>query len=172
MLTFGTGVGGGIIYNSEIFKGSGNAGEIGRILINENSYLEDVISAKAWTKKCQELYEINKETKLSNIFYEEKVGSLLFDRSIDLEDYEKYARDEIIQNTSNALISLFELFDNDIFVIGGSMTKSPYDFLPLLDEYISKNFEFPNRNFPKIKLSKAREDSGMLGAALLALNSE
>ena len=63
MLTFGTGVGGGIIYNSEIFKGSGNAGEIGRILINEKSYLEDVISAKAWTKKCQELYEINKETK-------------------------------------------------------------------------------------------------------------
>ena len=109
---------------------------------------------------------------LSNIFYEEKVGSLLFDRSIDLEDYEEYARDEIIQNTSNALISLFELFDNDIFVIGGSMTKSPYDFLPLLDEYISKNFEFPNRSFPKIKLSKAREDSGMLGAALLALNSE
>ena len=73
MLTFGTGVGGGIIYNSKIFKGSGNAGEIGRILINEKSYLEDVISAKAWTKKCQELYEINKETKLSNIFYEEKV---------------------------------------------------------------------------------------------------
>ena len=71
----------------------------------KKSYLEDVISAKAWTKKCQELYEINKETKLSNIFYEEKVGSLLFDRSIDLEDYEKYARDEIIQNTSNALIS-------------------------------------------------------------------
>ena len=79
---------------------------------------------------------------------------------------------KIIQNTSNALISLFELFDNDIFVIGGSMTKNPYDFLPLLDEYISKNFEFPNRSFPKIKLSKAREDSGMLGAALLALNSE
>ena len=52
------------------------------------------------------------------------------------------------------------------------MTKSPYDFLLLLDEYISKNFEFPNRSFPEIKLSKAREDSGMLGAALLALNSE
>ena len=172
MLTFGTGIGGGIIYNSEIFKGSGNAGEIGRILIDKKLYLEDVISAKAWTKKCQDLYEINKETKLSQIFFEEKVGSLLFDRSINLEDYEKFARDEIIQNTSNALISLFELFDNDVFVIGGSMTKSPYDFISLLDDYISKNFEFPSRNFPKIKLSKARQDSGMLGAALLALNSE
>ena len=172
MLTFGTGIGGGIIYNSKIFKGSGNAGEIGRILIDEKSYLEDVISAKAWTKKCQHLYEINKETRLSKIFFEEKVGSLLFDQSIELEDYEEFARNEIIQNTSNALVSLFELFDNDIFVIGGSMTKSPYDFIPLLDDYIGNNFQFPSRNFPKIKLSKAREDSGMLGAALLALNSE
>ena len=172
MLTFGTGIGGGIIYNSEIFKGSGNAGEIGRTLIDEKLYLEDVISAKVWTKKCQDLYEINKDTKLSKIFFEEKVGSLLFDRSIDLEDHEKFVRDEIIQNTSNALISLFELFDNDVFVIGGSMTKNPYDFITLIDEYISKNYEFPSRNFPKIKLSKAREDSGMLGAALLALNSE
>jgi glucokinase len=172
MLTFGTGIGGGIIHNSKIFKGSGNAGEIGRILINNNTYLEDVISAKAWTKKCQELYEQNKNTKLSKIFFEEKVGSLLFDRSIDFEDHEKLARDEIIKQTSNALVSLFELFDNDIFVIGGSMTKSPYDFISLIDKYINKNFDFPNRDFPKIQLSKAREDSGLLGAALLALNSE
>ena len=172
MLTFGTGIGGGIIHNSKIFKGSGNAGEIGRILINNNTYLEDVISAKAWTKKCQELHEQNQNTKLSKIFFEEKVGSLLFDRSIDFEDHEKLARDEIIKQTSNALVSLFELFDNDIFVVGGSMTKSPYDFISLIDEYINKNFDFPNRDFPKIQLSKAREDSGLLGAALLALNSE
>ena len=109
MLTFGTGIGGGIIHNSQIFKGSGNAGEIGRILINENSYLEDVISAKAWTKKCKELFEQNQNTQLSKIFSEEKVGSLLFDNSIDLEDHEKLARDEIIVQTSLALISLFEL---------------------------------------------------------------
>ena len=172
MLTFGTGIGGGIINNSQILKGSGNAGEIGRILINENSYLEDVISAKAWTKKCKELFEQNQNTQLSKIFSEEKVGSLLFDNSIDLEDHEKLARDEIIVQTSLALVSLFELFDNEIFVIGGSMTKNPYNFIPLIDEYIRKNFDFPNRSFPIIKLSKAREDSGLLGAALLALNSE
>ena len=172
MLTFGTGIGGGIIHNSQIFKGSSNAGEIGRILINENSYLEDVISAKAWTKKCKELFEQNQNTQLSKIFSEEKVGSLLFDNSIDLEDHEKLARDEIIVQTSLALVSLFELFDNEIFVIGGSMTKNPYNFIPLIDKYIKKNFDFPNRSFPIIKLSKAREDSGLLGAALLALNSE
>ena len=137
-----------------------------------NFVVTEKMSLREGLLKKQELFEQNQNTQLSKIFSEEKVGSLLFDKSIDLEDHEKLARDEIIVKTSLALVSLFELFDNEIFVIGGSMTKNPYNFIPLIDKYIKKNFDFPNRSFPIIKLSKAREDSGLLGAALLALNSE
>jgi len=172
MLTFGTGIGGGIITDSKIYKGGGNAGEIGHILIKENSNLEDIISAKAWTSKCNDLYQQNKNSELSERFKEKKVGSLLFDQSINLEDNEKHERDEIIKYTSRGLISLFELFDNELFVIGGSMTQNPYDFLSLIKEYIKLNFEFPSRSFPEIILSKSRADAGLLGSALLALNSE
>ena len=172
MLTFGTGIGGGIITDSKIYKGGGNAGEIGHILIKENSNLEDIISAKAWTSKCNDLYQQNKNSELSERFKEKKVGSLLFDQSINLEDNEKLERDEIIKYTSRGLISLFELFDNELFVIGGSMTQNPYDFLSLIKEYIKLNFEFPSRTFPEIILSKSRADAGLLGSALLALNSE
>ena len=172
MLTFGTGIGGGIITDSKIYKGGGNAGEIGHILIKENSNLEDIISAKAWTSKCNDLYQQNKNSELSERFKEKKVGSLLFDQSINLEDNEKLERDEIIKYTSRGLISLFELFDNELFVIGGSMTQNPYDFLSLIKEYIKLNFEFPSRAFPEIILSKSRADAGLLGSALLALNSE
>ena len=172
MLTFGTGIGGGIITDSKIYKGGGNAGEIGHILIKENSNLEDIISAKAWTSKCNDLYQQNKNSELSKRFKEKKVGSLLFDQSINLEDNEKLERDEIIKYTSRGLVSLFELFDNELFVIGGSMTQNPYDFLLLLKEYIKLNFEFPSRAFPEIILSKSRADAGLLGSALLALNSE
>ncbi len=172
MLTFGTGIGGGIITDSKIYKGGGNAGEIGHILIKENSNLEDIISAKAWTSKCSDLYQQNKNSELSERFKEKKVGSLLFDQSINLEDNEKLERDEIIKYTSRGLISLFELFDNELFVIGGSMTQNPYDFLSLIKEYIKLNFEFPSRAFPEIILSKSRADAGLLGSALLALNSE
>ena len=172
MLTFGTGIGGGIITDSKIYKGGGNAGEIGHILIKENSNLEDIISAKAWTSKCNDLYQQNKNSELSERFKEKKVGSLLFDQSINLEDNEKHERDEIIKYTSRGLISLFELFDNELFVIGGSMTQNPYDFLLLIKEYIKLNFEFPSRAFPEIILSKSRADAGLLGSALLALNSE
>ena len=172
MLTFGTGIGGGIITDSKIYKGGGNAGEIGHILIKENSNLEDIISAKAWTSKCNDLYQQNKNSELSERFKEKKVGSLLFDQSINLEDNEKLERDEIVKYTSRGLISLFELFDNELFVIGGSMTQNPYDFLSLIKEYIKLNFEFPSRAFPEIILSKSRADAGLLGSALLALNSE
>ena len=172
MLTFGTGIGGGIITDSKIYKGGGNAGEIGHILIKENSNLEDIISAKAWTSKCNDLYQQNKNSELSKRFKEKKVGSLLFDQSINLEDNEKLEREEIIKYTSRGLVSLFELFDNELFVIGGSMTQNPYDFLLLLKEYIKLNFEFPSRAFPEIILSKSRADAGLLGSALLALNSE
>ena len=172
MLTFGTGIGGGIITDSKIYKGGGNAGEIGHILIKENSNLEDIISAKAWTSKCNDLYQQNKNSELSERFKEKKVGSLLFDQSINLEDNEKLEREEIIKYTSRGLVSLFELFDNELFVIGGSMTQNPYDFLLLLKEYIKLNFEFPSRAFPEIILSKSRADAGLLGSALLALNSE
>ncbi len=172
MLTFGTGIGGGIIADSKIYKGGGNAGEIGHILIKENSNLEDIISAKAWTSKCNDLYQQNKNSELSERFKEKKVGSLLFDQSINLEDNEKLERDEIIKYTSRGLISLFELFDNELFVIGGSMTQNPYDFLSLIKEYIKINFEFPSRAFPEIIFSKSRADAGLLGSALLALNSE
>ena len=172
MLTFGTGIGGGIITDSKIYKGGGNAGEIGHILIKENSNLEDIISAKAWTSKCNDLYQQNKNSELSKRFKEKKVGSLLFDQSINLEDNEKLEREEIIKYTSRGLVSLFELFDNELFVIGGSMTQNPYDFLSLIKEYIKLNFEFPSRAFPEIILSKSRADAGLLGSALLALNSE
>ena len=172
MLTFGTGIGGGIITDSKIYKGGGNAGEIGHILIKENSNLEDIISAKAWTSKCNDLYQQNKNSELSERFKEKKVGSLLFDQSINLEDNEKLERDEIIKYTSRGLISLFELFDNELFVIGGSMTQNPYDFLSLIKEYIKLNFEFPFRAFPEIIFSKSRADAGLLGSALLALDSE
>lgn len=172
MLTFGTGIGGGIITDSKIYKGGGNAGEIGHILIKENSNLEDIISAKAWTSKCNDLYQQNKNSELSERFKEKKVGSLLFDQSINLEDNEKLERDEIVKYTSRGLISLFELFDNELFVIGGSMTQNPYDFLSLIKEYIKLNFEFPSRAFPEIILSKSRADAGLLGSALLALDSE
>ena len=180
MLTLGTGVGGGIVTNGKIYRGQGSAGELGHILVSDNpeetcncgkvGCLESIVSAKKWTEKCKELGKIDSNSELSKAFSKLGIGSILFNKSITLTKEELDVRDKILFYLSRGLVSFFEIFNNEIFVLGGSMADKPYDLLELLNEFILKNYEFKARDFPLIEISKFKSDSGILGAAILALN--
>ena len=180
MLTFGTGVGGGIISESKLLRGRGNAGEIGHMLTSNDREVEgdngkkgsfeSSVAASVWTRKCFELTEKNQDSELARIFAIKNVGSVLFDNSLNLTKSESAIRDEIIQNISNGLLSLFEIFDNEIFVLGGSMSSEPFDLINLIESDIKNRYKFPSRNFPEIFIASQGEDSGIIGAAALAFN--
>ena len=180
MLTFGTGIGGGIVTNGKIYRGLGSAGELGHILVSDNpdetcncgkvGCLESIVSAKKWTEKCKELSNIDSNSELSKAFSSLGIGSILFDNSITLTKEEFVVREKILLYLSRGLVSFFEIFNNEIFVLGGSMADKPYDLVELLIEFILKNYEFRSRDFPLIEISKFKSDSGILGAATLALN--
>ena len=180
MLTFGTGVGGGIISEGKLLRGKGNAGEIGHMLTSNDREVEGVngkkgsfessVAASVWTKKCLELIKENQDSELAKIFAIKNVGSVLFDKTLSLTNSETAVRDEVIQNISNGLLSLFEIFDNEAFVLGGSMSSEPYDLIELIQSDIKNRYKFPSRNFPEIFIASQGEDSGIIGAAILALN--
>ena len=181
MLTFGTGVGGGIISNGKLLRGLGSAGEIGHMLTSKGKKdyvcncgktgcFEASTSAAAWTKECEYLYEKYPQSELAKKFSEDNLGSIIFDKSIQLNIEELTTRDEIILNISNGLVSLFEIFDNEAFVLGGSMSSKPFDLVHLINEDIANRFNFPSRVFPDIFVSNQRGEGGIIGAALLAKN--
>ena len=182
MLTFGTGVGGGIISEGRLLRGRGNAGEIGHMLTSNDREVEgdngkkgsfeSSVAASVWTKKCEELTQENQDSELAKIFATKNVGSVLFDNTLNLTNSEQAARDEIIQNISNGLLSLFEIFDNEAFILGGTMSSEPYDLIELLESDIKSRYKFPSRNFPEIFIASQGEDSGIIGAAALAFNEE
>lgn len=182
MLTFGTGVGGGIISEGRLLRGRGNAGEIGHMLTSNDREIEgdsgkkgsfeSSVAASVWTKKCKELTQENQDSELAEIFATKNVGSVLFDNTLNLTNSEQAARDEIIQNISNGLLSLFEIFDNEAFILGGTMSSEPYDLIELLESDIKSRYKFPSRNFPEIFIASQGEDSGIIGAAALAFNEE
>jgi predicted NBD/HSP70 family sugar kinase len=182
MLTFGTGVGGGIISEGRLLRGRGNAGEIGHMLTSNDREIEgdsgkkgsfeSSVAASVWTKKCEELTQENQDSELAKIFDTKNVGSVLFDNTLNLTNSEQAARDEIIQNISNGLLSLFEIFDNEAFILGGTMSSEPYDLIELLESDIKSRYKFPSRNFPEIFIASQGEDSGIIGAAALAFNEE
>ena len=180
MLTFGTGVGGGIISDGRLLRGRGNAGEIGHMLTSNDREIEGdsgkkgsfelSVAASVWTRKCAELAQKNQDTELAKIFAIKNVGSVLFDNRLNLTESEAAVRDEIIQNISNGLLSLFEIFDNEAFVLGGTMSSEPFDLLELIQNDIKNRYKFPFRNFPEIFIASHGEDSGIIGAAALAFN--
>ena len=182
MLTFGTGVGGGIISEGRLLRGKGNAGEIGHMLTSNDREIEgdsgkkgsfeSSVAASVWTKKCEELTQENQDSQLAKIFATKNVGSVLFDNTLNLTNSEQAARDEIIQNISNGLLSLFEIFDNEAFILGGTMSSEPFDLIELLESDIKSRYKFPSRNFPEIFIASQGEDSGIIGASALAFNEE
>ena len=180
MLTFGTGVGGGIISEGKLLRGMGNAGEIGHMLTSNDRSVkgdsgkkgsfESSVAASVWTKKCSELTEKNKDSELAKKFANKNVGSVLFDTTLSLTDLEATVRDEIIQNISNGLLSLFEIFDNEAFVLGGTMSSEPFDLITLIQDDIKNRYQFPSRNFPEIFIASQGEDSGIVGAAAISFD--
>ena len=180
MLTFGTGVGGGIISEGKLLRGMGNAGEIGHMLTSNDRSVkgdsgkkgsfESSVAASVWTNKCSELTEKNKDSELAKKFANKNVGSFLFDTTLSLTDLEATVRDEIIQNISNGLLSLFEIFDNEAFVLGGTMSSEPFDLITLIQDDIKNRYQFPSRNFPEISIASQGEDSGIVGAAAISFD--
>ena len=180
MLTFGTGVGGGIISEGRLLRGSGNAGEVGHMLTSNDRDIEGdsgkkgsfetSVAASVWTKKCYELTEKNQDSELAKAFALKNIGSVLFDTTLNLTDQEATVRDEIIQNISNGLLSLFEIFDNEAFVLGGSMSSEPFDLIELIQIDIKNRYKFPSRTFPEVFIASQGEDSGIIGAAALAFD--
>ena len=180
MLTFGTGVGGGIISEGKLLRGRGNAGEIGHMLTSNDREVEgdngkkgsfeSSVAASVWTKKCEELSQENQDSELAKIFATKNVGSVLFDNTLNLTNSEQAARDEIIQNISNGLLSLFEIFDNEAFVLGWSMSSEPFDLIELIQIDIKNRYKFPSRTFPEVFIASQGEDSGIIGAAALAFD--
>ena len=103
---------------------------------------ESSVAASVWTKKCLELAKQNQNSDLAKIFAIKNVGSVLFDNTLNLTTQETDVRDEIIQNISNGLLSLFEIFDNEAFVLGGTMSSEPFDLIELIQSDIKKRYKF------------------------------
>jgi len=174
-LTLGTGVGGGIIINNQIYRGSHYyAGEIGHMKINTfiegspkcscGSYgcLEALISAPAIARDFARL----KGIRLSH--------SITAKTVFDAAKRGDSAARQIVQQTAyylgNAISSLINIFDPDIVIIGGGIAKAgPILFNPAQRIINNNSMPHPLRK-PAIVPAKLGENAGLLGAAALVFS--
>lgn len=155
-ITFGTGVGGGIVIDGKLFEGShGYAAEIGHMLMmpgkppyttdDNRGEVEQFLSGTAMGKRCE-------EAQSPEDYLEGAVCSFM--------------QPDIYREVAWLCTNLTYLLDPDVIVFGGS---AGYALLKHIDQIEAelKKWTLPGTPLPDI-VAATTKDAGVVGAALLA----
>lgn len=163
------GIGGGIFINNDMYRGSDRrAGEIGHMCIAKNGR-----QCNCGRKGCFETYasssallkDYNKRASKP----EKNIGELM-KRFKKGEAIAVQVIEEYIDNLAEGIQNLIFIFNPDYIVIGGDISQYSNIFSSGLSERIFGNNEFYKEGDVTILFSNLKEDSNILGAALLPVS--
>lgn len=156
-ITFGTGVGGGIVIHDKIFHGAnGFAAEIGHMLLvpgkppyqtdYQRGEVEQFLSGTAFGKRCLDATDPNDYLEQGSVC--------------------DFMHPDVWREIAWLLTSIGHLLDPDMYVFGGS---AGFAFTPHLKEIEKElgNWMLPGAPIPPIAIAQLK-NSATLGAALLA----
>ena len=171
----GTGVGGGLILNGELFTGfNGNAGEIGHLIVHwrQGTHLEGIAGRKYMMKRAKE--KLDDAPK--RVRKEWKGVDLAGVRSAQLAEF--YQKDDpvavqLVDDAARALGAalggLINFVSPEVIVLGGGVTGA------LGDTFIERIWEMAQRytlpgaaNGIKCVAAQLGDDSGIVGCAAYA----
>jgi len=163
LLTLGTGIGGGLVLQGRLYRGStGTAGELGHFSINSHG-----IPCPCGNLGCFERYcsASALRAKNPNLTCKEIFLSSLTDQNC------KRLVDEFLHHLKVGLVSIANVFDPDMILLGGAISKGLEPYLELIRSAV-KERAFPAvANKVIIDFTKFHNNSGALGAAILDLEN-
>jgi glucokinase len=177
----GTGVGGGLILEGELFEGRGAAGELGHITVKpggrmcsdgKRGHLEAYAGRGRMEARARELAKKGRHTILFKL--QEKKGRPRLSSGIWLEAMEKGDRianqliEEAVWGLGVGLASVQNLLDLEAIVIGGGLgDRLGSPFIDRIAEEMRPQLFVPERP-PVLVPTEFRDLSGAVGAAVLA----
>lgn len=177
---WGTGVGGGIIFDSQPWLGRGRAGEIGHTLVRRggakglnglNGTVEAYAGRKAMEEKALREVKKGRKTKLFKLMKKHDkthLTSAIWQRALD--DGDELAEDLLnraVGALSAGIASAVNLLDPEAVVIGGGLgvrfadTLVP-EIIDGMDQYLLNK-----DNPPAVKVAALGDEGGVIGASLL-----
>ncbi|BBE31198.1 glucokinase [Tepiditoga spiralis] len=180
-LTFGTGVGSGVVINKKMLFGKDGIGaELGHIIVSSDGpmcgcgnrgCLESYASAKSVARMAKELVLKHNNSSLLNRVKDinEIESKHVFEEAKNGDFISKYVVEKITDLIAKAISGYIHIFNPEKIILGGGMSKAGNELLnPIIektDMYVMKSF----KNTYKIELSNLVEDAGILGAASCAI---
>lgn len=157
MVAVGTGIGGSIVINKQIYHGiTKSGGEFGNMIIDKGKRFEDLASITALVRYANELgLNVHNGLDVFNL-YDQK------------DEKATKAVNYFYKYLALGLLNLAYIFNIPKIILGGGITNRP-TFLTELMEKI-KLYENKPYNNTEIIVSKNTNDGGMLGALVHHLN--
>ncbi len=175
-LTLGTGIGGGILINNELYRGHNFAGaELGHMSIEY-----DGIPCDCGGRGCLERYAsatamvINYIAKLNAKWRDipnNVTTELIFARAHKGDREAIETIDETADYLGAALASLTNIFNEEIIVIGGGVAEAGDEFMNLIWQAVQSKTMKPGLIGLKLVRAKLGNDAGMYGAMSLAIDN-
>jgi glucokinase len=180
MVTLGTGVGGGIVFNNKIFRGEfGTAGEVGHISIDVNGPKcncgsTGCIEAYAGNQYLKEI--VRKElpdypkSKLWSLIDGDlmKVSPRIIQSASEQGDeYSKFIINRMGKQLGTALASLSNLLDISTFIIGGGVAGFGKTLFDSTRTTIAQRVLTPLRSRVLVIPAKLKNEAGIKGASSL-----
>ncbi|MBP6673129.1 MAG: ROK family protein [Bacteroidetes bacterium] len=181
-IVWGTGVGGGIIMNNQIYRGlTGGAGEVGHISIDYNGLLcncgtkgcvEAYVGQKHLSKRTIEKLKSNPSSKILELVGGdlEKIAPLHI--SLAAEAGDALAKDILVEagTLMGVMIGgVMSTLDFRVTVIGGGVSAVGDFVFDAIHQSVIRNVQKPLRDDIKIVRAQLGNDAGIFGAAGMVL---
>lgn len=179
-ITLGTGVGGGMVINGNIFSGfNGAGGELGHTVITEdgepctcgrNGCWEAYASATALIRQTKKAMEENPDSLMHKIAAE--AGEVNGKTSFDAAKQGDAAGMKVVRTYAKhiavGIANLINIFQPEMLVIGGGVSKQGDYLLNIVKEYCKgKTYDKGGIPTTKIAIAQLGNDAGIIGAAFL-----
>ena len=151
VITVGTGIGGAIVMNDQIWRGKNyNAGEVGRMLIG-NARWETVASTSALIREANRAgLDVKNGIELFELYDKrEELAIAVVNRFYDL--------------LGIGLSTLVYIYNPEAIIIGGGISKRE-NFTSRVERYMNSHLPTGFRDTAKILTASYRNDGGMIGA--------
>ncbi|MGH2980758.1 MAG: ROK family protein [Solirubrobacterales bacterium] len=182
MLTIGTGIGGGVIIDGELYRGSsGAASEPGHMVIDfdgprcqgncpNRGCLETFASGTALAREGREAAERAPESVLGRALAEKGTieGKTVTDAANDGDAAAAAVVEEAGRRLGAGLSGLANIFEPEVIVLGGGVTKAVGERMlgPAVRELRSR--ALPPMNQVPVMVAELGPEAGMVGAAEMA----
>jgi len=183
-LTIGTGIGGGLVLNGRLYRGHSGAGaELGHMVIDEDGprcqgncpnhgCLEAVASGTAIGREGLMAAEEEPDSELGKALISEQriTGALVTTLALGGDEVSRMVLGQIGRLLGVGLSNISNIFNPEVIVVGGgAMAAGDLLLEPAREELRARGLP-PSRDQVKVVPAKFGPESGMLGAAAMALH--